>query len=98
MDERVHHMFRPVLKDNKLSVGWVNGASYVQSILESRACKKYALDQAISRPSPFELELYFLALVFKEACTRKELVSSQVSYNRGMSEVYAVVHIGAGIE
>lgn len=42
-NEHEHQTFCRVFLDNKLSVGYVNGASYVQRILESRPSKKYAL-------------------------------------------------------
>lgn len=62
--EQVYHIFHLVFVHNKLSVAYVNGASYIQKILEFHICNKSALSEALSRCSPFELQLYFHGLAF----------------------------------
>lgn len=42
-DERVHDMTRRVFVDNKRPVGYLNRASYVQKIVESRGSEKSLL-------------------------------------------------------
>lgn len=52
-NEWVDHMFRCLFVGNKLSVGYVDRASYVQKGLELHASMKSALIQAMSRLSLF---------------------------------------------
>lgn len=67
-DELVVQMFRRIFVNNNLSVGYVNGRRYKQKIFELRANKTYVPAKAISQTSPFEMQLYFHALIFLEAC------------------------------
>lgn len=41
------HTFCRDLVDNEISVGYVNGASFVQQLLESLESKEYAVSQVI---------------------------------------------------
>lgn len=53
--------------DGKLSIGSVNGASFLQKIQETRP-RKSAMAQAISSPNAFKMQLYFNALAFLVEC------------------------------
>lgn len=57
-------MFCRVFVDNKLSVGYINKTSYVKKILELLESMISALEQAMSRPRPFELHPYCHAFDF----------------------------------
>lgn len=50
LDELMDHMFCLEFLYNKLSVGYVNKASYVQKVLESRTSKEPVQTQAMFRP------------------------------------------------
>lgn len=42
------HMFHRVVADNKLSVGYLNGAIYALNVFESHPSKQSSLLQAVS--------------------------------------------------
>lgn len=71
MDYRVYHMFRPLSRKIYLSVGHVDGVSYMQNYLGLCRYRKSFLMQAVSRNIPFELQLRFRMLFFLEECMRK---------------------------
>lgn len=73
-DEWVDHMFYLVFVDNSVTNEYVERASYVPNVLESRASRKCALSQAIRHPSPFEVRLYLHALMILKVCMQEKLV------------------------
>lgn len=73
-DERMHHIFHTVFVNNKLFLGYVNGSSYVQKILESCGSNKYALTQAMSQPGLFWTAVLVHALILLEYCMQERLV------------------------
>lgn len=89
-DERVDHKVHRVLINNKLAVGYVKGASYLQKIVESCTSKKLALPQAMLQCSPFEVKLYFHAFRLLEYGMQKKLGSTPCNYSSSIRIVYAV--------
>lgn len=73
-DEAVHYMFRRLFVDSKQIIGNVNGASYIEKILDTRP-RSSLTGQAILCPSVFEMQLHFRPLIFLEASMRKKVVS-----------------------
>lgn len=78
-----------VLVDDILSVKFFNKASSIPKILESPASEKRALGQAISRSSPFEVQLSLHVFIFLEDCMRTKLVLTLCNYKSGMFLQYA---------
>lgn len=76
----MYHMFHHVFDDNKPFIGYVNGASCFQNMMETRPLK-YLMEQAISRPSAFEMQLHLHAPMFLEEFIRTKLVSAVRNYN-----------------
>lgn len=56
--KQMDHTFCHVLVGNELVVRYLNGASFVQKMFEVLENKKYAVTLAVSRYSPFEVQLY----------------------------------------
>lgn len=64
-DEQMHHMFRWVFADSKISIGYVEGASYIQKILQTLN-RKFLVAHAMLRSSAFQLQPYFQAFIILE--------------------------------
>lgn len=69
-NEIVDLMCRHGLVKNKMSSKYMNGASFVQKVLELRGAKKNALALEVSHLTRFELQLY-LHILFLENCMGK---------------------------
>lgn len=61
--------------DSKLSFGYLDGADYMQKVLDARPFK-LLMEQVIIRPSAFATQLYFHAPIFLEVCMGKRLMST----------------------
>lgn len=80
----------PVNIVKSLSVGYMTYMSempYGQEILEFHANEKSALAQAVSRSSPFEMQLYFNELMDFQCWMHKELFDTFHKYNIGMQVI-----------
>lgn len=80
----MHHMFRRFFSENKLFVGYMNWASYVQKILLSSGSKISALAYTLLWPNPIEVHQYVHLLLIMEDCMQKSLVSTPHKNNSGM--------------
>lgn len=56
--EGVCQMFHQVVMDRKLSTKYVNKASRIRKVLETRT-RNYPMAKAMSLPSAFEMQFYF---------------------------------------
>lgn len=66
-DEPRGHKSCCVLVFSRLSIAYVNRVSREQKNLDSRASNRSVLAKTVSFTSPFEVHLYFHALIFLEA-------------------------------
>lgn len=82
-DANMHHMLRRVLVDNKMFIGHVIGARYMQKILKTLP-QQSLMAQEMLRRSAFQMQLYFFAFMFLQACMGTKLVSTTRTYNSGM--------------
>lgn len=61
----------------------------MQLILKSHRSNRFALTQTMSQLSPFEMQIYFRALMFLADCMRELLMSTLFNYNCGLGMTYA---------
>lgn len=66
-DNSVDNMLRQVFVVYKLSIGYVNVASYIQKELETQH-RKVFMAQVMLRPRAFEMLLYFREPIFWKDC------------------------------
>lgn len=91
-DDHIRHMSCRMFVDSKLRIIYVKEGIYFQNILDERLFK-YLMEQALSRPSAFEMQIYSYALISRQDCLPMKLLSTVPNYTSGVQLEYAVQRV-----